>query len=159
LINSIFVSAKFRIRNSSSKETINQNQSDIMKKFTKFLLAAVLFVAAAGFIFSSCTKEGPQGPSGTNGTNASATCQECHNFADTVVAKIFQYNASRHATGSTLNEATNKVCAPCHSSQGFEEVLSTGAFNAAAGITDAAPINSHWQQQLPIVCVMTPRLQ
>jgi hypothetical protein len=119
-----------------------------MKKITKLFLAVGLFVAAAGFIFSSCTKEGPQGPSGTNGTNAAATCQECHNFADTIVAKIFQYNASKHATGSTLNEATNKVCAPCHSSQGFAEVLSTDAFNTVAGITDAAPINCRTCHQI-----------
>jgi hypothetical protein len=122
-----------------------------MKKITKLILAAGLFVAAAGFILSSCTKEGPQGPpgtNGTNGTNAAATCQECHNFSDTIVAKIFQYNASKHASGSTLNEALTAGCAPCHSSQGFEEVLLTGMFNDAAGITDAAPINCRTCHQI-----------
>jgi hypothetical protein len=122
-----------------------------MKNITKLFLAAGLFVAAAGFIFSSCTKEGPQGPSGTNGTNgtnAAATCQECHNFSDTIVAKIFQYNASKHATGSTLTEAAMSACAPCHSSQGFAEVNSTGRFNTAAGIPDAAPINCRTCHQI-----------
>ena len=114
--------------------------------FTKlFLAAGILF--AAGSIFISCTKEGPQGPpgsngtNGTNGTNAAATCQECHNFSDTIVAKIFQYNASKHATGSTLSEASMTACAPCHSSQGFAEVNASGLFSTSAGITDAAPIN------------------
>jgi hypothetical protein len=116
-----------------------------MKKITKLFLAAGLFVAAAGFIFSSCTKEGPQG---TNGTNAAATCQECHNFSDTVVAKIFQYDASQHATGSTVFEASRVDCAPCHSSQGFTEVNSTGAFKTAAPITDAAPINCRTCHQI-----------
>ena len=37
------------------------------KKITNLFLATGMFVAAAGFIFSSCTKEGPQGASGTNG--------------------------------------------------------------------------------------------
>jgi hypothetical protein len=119
-----------------------------MKKITKLFLAALLFVSVAGFIFSSCTKEGPQGPAGTNGTNAAATCQECHNFADTIVAKIFQYDASKHATGSTLIEASRNTCAPCHSSQGFAEVNSTGQFNTAAGIPDAAPINCRTCHQI-----------
>ena len=107
-------------------------------KRTLFILATGLFVTVAGFLMTSCTKEGPQGPAGIN---ASATCQQCHNFADTIVAKIFQYDASRHASGSTVFEATNKSCAPCHSSQGFDEVLTTNADTTAFGITDAAPIN------------------
>jgi nitrate/TMAO reductase-like tetraheme cytochrome c subunit len=129
-----------------SNEIINQNQSD-MKKFTKLFIAVGLFIAAGGFIFSSCTKEGPQGPAGTN---ASTTCQECHNFSDTIVAKIFQYNASKHATGSTLSEASNTACAPCHSSQGFTEVQlsSTGSFSTAGPINDAAPINCRTCHQI-----------
>jgi hypothetical protein len=124
-----------------------------MKKIIKLLLATGLFVAVAGFIFSSCTKEGPQGAPGTNGKDgkdglSAITCQECHNFSDTIVAKIFQYDASRHATGSTLLEASNNQCAPCHSSQGFAEVLATGAFKTAAGITDAAPINCRTCHQI-----------
>ena len=127
-----------------------------MKKITNLILVAVMFVAAAGFIFTSCTKEGPQGASGANGTNgkdgkdglSALTCQECHNFSDTIVAKIFQYNASRHATGSTLTEASRNACAPCHSSQGFAEVNATGQFNTVAGIPDAAPINCRTCHQI-----------
>jgi len=122
-----------------------------MKTITKLFLATGLFVAASGFILSSCTKEGPQGANGTNGTNgtnAAATCQECHNFSDTIVAKIFQYDASQHATGSTTLEASRAACAPCHSSQGFTEVVSTGQFNTVAPINDAAPINCRTCHQI-----------
>ena len=107
-----------------------------MKK-NLFILAAG-FIAVTSLMVTSCTKEGPQG---TAGTNASATCQQCHNFADTIVAKIFQYDASKHATGSTAFEGTNKSCAPCNSSQGFEEVVTTNADTTTFGIENAAPIN------------------
>ena len=106
---------------------------------------------ACSSLLSSCTKEGPQGApgtNGTNGTNAAATCQECHNFSDTIVAKIFQYNASQHATGSTTLEASRNICAPCHSSQGFAEVNATGQFNTVAPIPDAAPINCRTCHQI-----------
>jgi hypothetical protein len=127
-----------------------------MKKFINLFLVAGLFVFAAGFILSSCTKEGPQGPAGangtngTNGTNAAATCQECHNFSDTIVAKIFQYNASKHATGSTILEAGSLTpsCSPCHTSQGFGQTVASGQFNANSTITDAAPINCRTCHQI-----------
>jgi len=115
-----------------------------MKKLTAFLLgigAATLFVS---LVLTSCTKTGPAGTNGKDGQNgqdANATCTQCHNFADTIVAKIFQYDASKHASGSTLMEATRNACAPCHSSQGYDEVWVTGADTTATGITDAAPIN------------------
>jgi len=115
-----------------------------MKKITAFMLAAGLMISAVSFVMTSCTKEGPQGEpgkDGTNGTNAAATCMQCHNFSDTIVTKIFQYNASQHATGSTAMEGTRVDCAPCHTSQGFTECLATGAFKTAAPYNDAAPIN------------------
>jgi len=121
-----------------------------MKKFINLFLAAGLFLAAAGFILSSCTKEGPQGPAGTNGTDASATCQECHNFSDTITAKIFQYNASKHSTGSTIIESGSlaTTCSPCHTSQGFGQTVASGMFNATSTITDAAPINCRTCHQI-----------
>jgi hypothetical protein len=115
-----------------------------MKKITAFMLASGLFISAASLVMTSCTKEGPQGEPGTNGTNginAAATCMQCHNFSDTIVTKIFQYDASQHATGSTANEGTNKQCAPCHSSQGFVECIGTNADTTVAPYNDAAPIN------------------
>lgn len=117
-----------------------------MKRILMVLAAAGMMVAV-----SSCTKEGPQGPpgkDGTNGSNANATCGQCHNFSDTIVAKIFQYDASQHATGSTVFEATRTACAPCHSSQGFLETLASGADTTSAPIVDGAPINCRTCHQI-----------
>lgn len=112
-----------------------------MKKLT-FLLLAIGFAIAMGHFLTSCTKEGPAGK------DQNATCTQCHTFDDAIVAKIFQYDASQHATGSTLTEASRNACAPCHSSQGFEECLETGADTTATGITDAAPINCRTCHQI-----------
>jgi len=112
---------------------------------TKFFVAGML-ISATTIMFTSCTKEGPQGPAGpagkdgTNGQDANATCRQCHSFSDTIVAKIFQYDASQHATGSTTFENRN-TCAPCHTSQGFQEVVATGADTTLVAVNDAAPIN------------------
>jgi len=111
-----------------------------MKRVLTFAFAAGLVVSVASLVFTGCTKEGPQGPPGRDGQDANATCTQCHNFADDIVAKIFQYDASQHATGTTTFENA-KNCAPCHTSQGFEEVAQTLADTTQFPIEDAAPIN------------------
>jgi hypothetical protein len=117
-----------------------------MKRLITKLFAVGMLISAAAFMFTSCTKEGPQGPAGpagkdgTNGQDANATCTQCHNFSDSIVAKIFQYDASQHATGSTAFE-NRKTCAPCHTSQGYIEIVATGADTTLAEVTDPAPIN------------------
>jgi hypothetical protein len=117
-----------------------------MKRLITKLFAAGMLISAAALMFTSCTKEGPQGPTGpagkdgTNGQDANATCTQCHNFSDSIVAKIFQYNGSQHATGSTAFE-NRKTCAPCHTSQGFIECVATGSDTTANEILDPAPIN------------------
>jgi hypothetical protein len=111
-----------------------------MKRVFMILAAAGMMIAV-----SSCTKEGPQGPPGTD---ANATCSQCHDFTDTIVAKVFQYDASQHATGSTVFEATRTACAPCHSSQGFEEVIQTNLDTTAAPIANAAEINCRTCHQI-----------
>ncbi|MCK9421076.1 MAG: hypothetical protein M0Q38_00570 [Bacteroidales bacterium] len=120
-----------------------------MKRLLRFIFAAGMMVSVAALMFTSCTKEGPQGPAGpngkdgTNGTNgkdANATCTQCHNWSDTIVAKIFQYDASQHATGSTTFESA-KGCAACHTSQGFVETVETGADTTKFDVKDPAPIN------------------
>jgi hypothetical protein len=90
-----------------------------MKILIRLFLAAGLSVAAAGFIFTSCTKEGPQGPSGTNGKDASETCKQCHTPA--VVDRIAtEFQLSKHSWGTAeFEEAGNFACDPCHSQQGF----------------------------------------
>lgn len=115
-----------------------------MKKFTLLLFAIGMLIAMSNFL-ASCTKKGDTGPAGKD---QNATCTQCHNFTDTIVAKMFQYAASQHATGSTLNEATRNACAPCHSDQGFQECLKTGADTTAVGFADAAPINCRTCHQI-----------
>ncbi|HZX63200.1 MAG TPA: hypothetical protein VFE66_08310, partial [Bacteroidales bacterium] len=93
-----------------------------MKKITKLFLAAGMFVAVGGFIFSSCTKEGPQGASGTNGKDgqdANATCKECH--SPSMVDKVAtEFEMSKHSWGvAEFEEAGNGACTSCHSQKGF----------------------------------------
>jgi len=108
------------------------------------ILSGIMVMAVSGLIFIGCTKEGPQGPQGTAGTNgkdANATCTLCHNFSDTIVVKMFQYNASKHASASTIAEANRTGgCSGCHSHEGFLEKLQTGSTITQA-YPDAAPIN------------------
>ena len=115
-----------------------------MKRVLTYLAAAGMMIVVAGLMFS-CTKEGPQGPAGAAGTNgtdgkdANATCTQCHNWSDTLVAKVFQYNASQHATGSTVHRNSTS-CAPCHTSQGYAECVESGAWVTTATINDAVPV-------------------
>jgi len=110
-----------------------------MKRVLTYLLAAGMVIAVAGLMFS-CTKEGPQGPPGKDGEDANATCTQCHNFSDDIVAKIVQYDASAHGTGTTF-ERNGVDCAACHTSQGFREVLGTGADTTLTAIQNPAPVN------------------
>jgi hypothetical protein len=117
-------------------------------KRTKFYS---IFVAAAYFatitLFTSC--EGPEGPAGKDGTNGAdgadgnATCGVCHDFSETVNAKMAQYANSQHAKGIPAFEAERNICAPCHSSQGFREVITTGLQQTAAGISDPTQPNCY----------------
>ncbi len=114
-----------------------------MKRLLMLVLSGIMVMAVSGLIFIGCTKEGPQGPAGANGTNgkdANATCTNCHNFSDTVIVKIFQYDASKHAAATTIAEAARGGCSGCHSHEGFLEKLQTGS-TVTQAYNDAAPIN------------------
>ena len=114
-----------------------------MKRLLMLVLSGIMVMAVSGLIFIGCTKEGPQGPAGaagTNGKDANATCTNCHNFGDTVIVKIFQYDASKHASASTIAEAARSGCSGCHSHEGFLEKLQTGS-TVTQAYNDAAPIN------------------
>jgi nitrate/TMAO reductase-like tetraheme cytochrome c subunit len=63
------------------------------------------------------------GPDGKNGADANATCKQCHNDNSPITVKQFQFANSMHAAATTLIEANNKSCAPCHSGNGFKEVV------------------------------------
>jgi hypothetical protein len=137
--------------NKEQQQTNSHEKQTKMKKVLAILFAMAMVIAVAN-LMTGCTKEGPQGeqgPAGTNGTNgtngedgedANATCTQCHNFSDELVAKIAQYDHSQHAEAETVFE--NAVgCAPCHDSQGFIEVVETGLDETAEVISDPAPIN------------------
>jgi len=110
--------------------------------YTSLVTIAMIFMVVS-FLIMSCTKEGPQGPAGKDGEDgkdANATCTQCHNFSDTLVAKIVQYNHSLHGTGMNF-ERNDTNCAPCHTSQGFREVLETGENETSEAVSNPAPVN------------------
>jgi hypothetical protein len=103
---------------------LTKTKSD-MKRITKLFLATGMFIAAAGFIFFSCTKEGPQGASGTNGkdgtngADANETCKQCH--SPSMVDKVAtEFELAKHSWGTVaFEEAGNTGCTPCHASKAF----------------------------------------
>ena len=111
---------------------------------------------ALGALISSCT--GPAGPMGLAGTNgkdgangingkdANATCTQCHNSSNIIETKSLEMEQSKHFTGNTVEEATRTSCAPCHSSQGYLDVIAhnprVGAYATSVAITDPSPVGS-----------------
>jgi hypothetical protein len=91
---------------------------DMLRLFTFLFVVAVLF--------SAC--EGPMGPAGEDGEDgedgqdANETCKLCHN-SDGVEAKAIEYEHSLHYKGEAFEEGTRNNCAPCHSHQGFLDVV------------------------------------
>ena len=119
----------------------------------------MLLIACLAFTLSACEgeqgPEGPQGPAGPQGPQGekgekgdpgedgaagTAGCIQCHDVSTTVKAIAVQYEASGHGSGSTF-ERNAPPCAPCHTSQGFTEVLETGAGTTAGSISNPAPVN------------------
>jgi hypothetical protein len=125
-------------------------KKNIMKKCNLLNLMGMLVVLAS-FAFVSCTKEGPMGAAGKdgvdgedgiNGTDGTATCGACHDNSETVEIKIAQWEQSIHAMGGhNFENATG--CAPCHTSQGFKEVVNTDSTNTEAAIENPANINCY----------------
>lgn len=107
--------------------------------FSLLSLAGMLSISMS-VVFTSCTKEGPDGPQGPIGGDGSAICGECHNLNTDLKSKILQYEASIHATGGNFDR-NGTSCAPCHTHEGFMEVLETGATTTAAAITNPTPVN------------------
>ncbi len=95
----------------------------------KNLIKPFIILFAAAFLFSAC--EGPMGPAGADGddgtdgndgTDANETCKLCHN-STTVDAKSNEFKYSLHYLGEAFEEGTRNNCAPCHSNQGFLDVV------------------------------------
>jgi len=127
-----------------------------MKKITKLFLAAGMFVAAAGLILSSCTKEGPQGASGTNGKNgengtngadANETCKQCH--SPSMVDKVAtEFELAKHSWGTVAFEEAGVIgCDPCHTSKGFvyvckNNIPSTFTFTGGKWVNNYSSIDA-----------------
>jgi len=115
-----------------------------MKKIIKLILAAGMFVAAAGLILSSCTKEGPQGTAGTNGkdgVDANETCKECH--SPSMVDRVaVEFQMAKHSWGAAaFEEAGNTGCGVCHEQKGFlyvcqNNIPSTFTFTGGKWVND-----------------------
>lgn len=122
-----------------------------MKKFLKInlFLAAVCIIAMAAF--TACEgpagvpgtdgQDGKDGKDGTNGLNAAESCKKCHNSSSGMVAKSKQLNHSLHVTGHAWMEGTRNSCAPCHSNEGFLDVIAKNPpknkyLASAASLTD-----------------------
>jgi hypothetical protein len=98
-----------------------------------FLLSGATTLLLGVALLTGC--EGPMGPAGadgqngkdgtdgTDGVNAGTTCVECHNDKGIIVDHKAQVAYSMHIAGTTIEEAGRNGCAPCHSSQGFRDVL------------------------------------
>lgn len=115
-----------------------------MKKirYTIGLLASVLL------ILSSCTKEGADGKDGAPGQDGNdglpgtAGCIQCHDDSQVIESRSLQWEASTHATGGNF-ERNAPACAVCHTSQGFREIIGTGARETAAAISNPMPPNCY----------------
>ena len=122
-----------------------------MKNLRQLFYAAGLMIAAGCLMFTSCTKEGPQGTAGTNGKDgvngkdglngkdANSSCLVCHTVAN-FDKKIAEYHFSKHYYG-TSSARNTKWCARCHTSEGFQQIVASGTFTAAADMYESTRIN------------------
>lgn len=120
-----------------------------MRKY-RFLPVISFFLVILA-VMMSCTKEGPQGPQGPagkngedgiNGKDGNATCGVCHDNSEGVNTKIAQWGNSIHAIGGH-NFENRTSCAPCHTSQGFKEVILTDSTATKEMVHDPNNINCY----------------
>jgi len=95
----------------------------------KNLIRLLSLLTVSGFILSSC--EGPRGlpgadgQNGINGVDANETCKQCHNSSG-VDSVMTMFELSKHAYGeAAFGESGTVGCAPCHTSEGFKNVVAT----------------------------------
>jgi hypothetical protein len=122
-----------------------------MKKIKLLSMLFSVALVVSLIAISACTKEGPagapgkdgeNGEDGLNGNDGTATCSVCHDNSEGVEIKLAQWGKSIHAIGGrNFENATG--CAPCHTSQGFKEVVNTANTATAAAIADPANINCY----------------
>lgn len=126
----------------------NSKTTRNMKKFNLLSMLFSVAIVVSLIVISACTKEGPQGApgkdgeDGINGTDGTATCGACHDNSETVETKIGQWANSFHAN-SGLQFENGTTCAPCHTSQGFKEVLLTDSTGVVASPENPSNINCY----------------
>ncbi|HOW08554.1 MAG TPA: hypothetical protein PLX08_02010 [Bacteroidales bacterium] len=105
-----------------------------MKKLFGFLplfIPAVILAWACEGPMGPAGADGKDGVDGKDGADANETCKLCHN-STVVDAKAIEYKHSLHFAGEAFEEGTRGNCAPCHSHQGFLDVVKN---NTPATIT------------------------
>lgn len=93
---------------------------------------------------------GPQGPAGSvgpAGQDVNENCTQCHNEKTDLFARQVQYQASGHYVNGNFERSTTD-CAPCHTNEGFLEVLATGAETTAKDIENPSPPNCRTCHQI-----------
>ncbi|GAB1370472.1 hypothetical protein MASR1M45_05330 [Candidatus Kapaibacterium sp.] len=106
--------------------------NNFLSKIFSMLLVATL--ASVTLFITSC--EGPAGKdglAGTDGKDGQEQCATCHNSSNLLFAKQLQWENSQHGKGTSF-ERSAATCAPCHTNDGFLEVVSSGEFNTKAEI-------------------------
>jgi len=98
-------------------------------------------------MFVGCSEEESESPTVPVEIDVSS-CGTCYNVSTDNIAKKIQLKASVHATGENFERNSN-TCAPCHTSEGFREVLATGSNVTENIIKDPTPPNMRWLQYLP----------
>lgn len=121
----------------------------------KNLLKILSLVTIAGFILTAC--EGPMGPegpagkdgkdgidgvAGVDGKDANETCKLCHNKT-TVEAVAVEFHYSKHAKGEAYVRGSSSSCAPCHSHQGFLNVVAKNTPATFTAGTDGKYTNDY----------------
>jgi nitrate/TMAO reductase-like tetraheme cytochrome c subunit len=100
--------------------------NNFSRKTMKITNGFLTLIIITGVFLASC--EGPAGPAGADGEDgadgkdANETCKLCHN-STVVEAKAIEYEHSLHFKGEAFEEGTRNSCAPCHSHQGFLDVI------------------------------------
>jgi len=99
-----------------------QNEILLNKTHMKNLVRLLFLLIVLGFLFTSC-----EGPMGIPGKDANESCKECHNTAGIDSVKTM-FELSKHAYGeAAFAESGSSGCAPCHTSEGFKNVVATNA--------------------------------
>jgi len=114
-----------------------------LRNFSRLMLFAFVIMCVA----PSCVKEGPMGLPGENGTNGTngtdgadgtTACAVCHK-STIVTEKQGQMHVAKHLTGEAWFEGSRNSCAPCHSTNGYLDVIANNPPITAYTTKSATP--------------------